>query len=119
MLRIRNFFIDLENILRQNNDIPCFIGEDWNCTYSSSPLESNIDCINMRRLPNIIHSRKIADLCTTFEMSDPYRFLYPEKRDYSYVPRVEGAKNKSRLDFFLVSDSLLGDISECIIQPNI
>jgi hypothetical protein len=43
-------------------------------------------------------------------------FFYLDRKEYSYVPRYNLSQNKSRLDFFLVSDSLLDFTSDCLIH---
>jgi hypothetical protein len=112
-------FFDTLNRIINGSDAPVVLGGDWNCTYSSSPIEHNIDCLNMRRPPNLNHSRQLEELCNRFDLSDPFRFLYPDKLEFTYVPRTQYATNKSRLDFFLVSESLLDNISDCVVAPSI
>jgi hypothetical protein len=74
------FFAVLQELLRKFNNLPVIMGGDWNCTYSTEPLAFNIDCLNMNRVPNLNHSVKVRELCEIFGLSDPYRFLYPEKK---------------------------------------
>jgi hypothetical protein len=62
---------------------------------------------------------KKLTLNTYFSLTDPFRFLYPEKLEYSYIPRNILANNKSRLDFFIISDSLLDCVTDCNIAPNL
>jgi exonuclease III len=112
------FFETLNRIIN-SCDVPVIAGGDWNCTYSSSPLEQNIDCLNMRRPPNLNHSNKLEELCNTHDMSDPFRFLYPDKLEFTYVPRTPNAINKSRLDYFIISDCLLDSVSDCVVAPNV
>jgi exonuclease III len=114
-----DFFNNLTDILLENRDVNCVLGGDWNCTYSSSPPQENSDILNMHRLPNLTHSRKLKELCEQFDLVDPYRFLYPDSLEFTYVPRVAGSSNKSRLDFFCISDSLLDSISDCAISDSL
>jgi hypothetical protein len=94
------FFIDLENILTRYRDLPVIIGGDWNATLSRDLVHNNIDVSNMVRLPNIGHSNKIAELIDSHNQSDPFRLLYPDKKEFLYVPRHNLSQNRSRLDFF-------------------
>jgi hypothetical protein len=55
-------------------------------------------------------------MCEIYNLTDPFRFLYPEKVEFSYVPRNVTSNNRSRLDFFLISDSIIGDVSDCTIS---
>jgi exonuclease III len=93
--------------INDNNRIPTLLGGDWNCTYSADPVNVNIDVLNMRELPNLQHSQCIADLCHELNISDPYRYLHYNKVEFSYAPRCEALSNKSRIDYFLISNTLL------------
>jgi exonuclease III len=113
------FFVQLDNWLTEFGNLPVIIGGDWNATYSTERVESNINCLNMSRLPNLSHSNKIKDLCEKFELMDPYRTLYPDKKDFTFVPRQVDSRNKSRIDFFLISECLLDIVKDCTISPNL
>jgi exonuclease III len=58
-------------------------------------------------------------LCRDFALVDPYRVLYPNKRDYTYSPFGNVRLNRSRLDFFVISSCLVGNISECCIADSV
>jgi exonuclease III len=109
------FFTTLNDYLLDCGNIPVIMGGDWNCTGSCAAGADNIDCLNMLRPPNITHSRRLSEVCEIFDLSDPYRYLYPDMVDFTYIPRAAGNKNRSRLDFFLVSDTLLDYANECKI----
>jgi exonuclease III len=113
-----NFFIELDNIIQGNPDVPVIIGGDWNCTFSTEKIDSNPDCLNMCNLPNLTHSKKLKALCEKNNLSDPYRFLHPDTREYSFVPRNILQKNRSRIDFFIVSDALLDFATGCTISDS-
>jgi exonuclease III len=91
------------------------MGGDWNATYSTDPSADNIDIFRMARPPSIYRSEGISDLCTTYNLSDPFRILYPDTRDYTFRPRT-GRLNRSRLDFFLISNNLIDCLSTCDIK---
>ena len=112
------FFQDLNRLLRSYPDIPAIIGGDWNLTYSTANTDSNIDIFRMGSPPSLIRSRALADLCERFQLSDPFRALHPDLLDFSFRPK-NGRNNRSRLDFFLTSDSLIEHISTCTISPEI
>jgi exonuclease III len=114
-----NFFNTLNDILNEFKNFPVIIGGDWNCTYSSEPIETNIDCLNMSRLPNVLHSKKLNELCLQYKVVDPYRIGNAEKLEYTFVPRSVNAKNKSRMDFFVISESLLENLSKCEIADSL
>ena len=96
----------------------CIIGGDWNATYSTMDSVHNIDIHNMIAPPSITRSLLLADTCAQHNMSDPFRILYPERRDFTYQPRTR-RNNRSRLDFFLVSDSIMDSVCECSIPAEI
>jgi exonuclease III len=111
------FFNTVTEYLTENRNVPVILGGDWNATFSPDPIQNNLDCINMARLPNVNHSNKIGELCQNYDLSDPFRMLYPDRQEFTYQPRYALSQNKSRLDFFLVSDTLLDCISDCQIHP--
>jgi hypothetical protein len=96
---------------------PIVIGGDFNATFSKDTVEFNIDCIAMNDVPNIRHSNYINKFCEALNLMDPYRFLYPNKREFSYRPFGDKRKNRSRIDFFLISNELLNTKFECSIFP--
>ncbi len=52
-------------------------------------------------------------------MKDPYRYLYPDVKEFTYIPFAVDAINRSRLDFFLVSESILPSCVNCRIPNNL
>jgi hypothetical protein len=68
--------------------------------------------------PSLTRSRWLCDIRTDFNLSDPYRYLNPEKREFTYTPRT-GRNSRSRLDYFLVSDSILGNVCDCGISNTV
>jgi hypothetical protein len=73
----------------------------------------------MIRPPNLLHSNKIAEMCENFNLLDPYRTLFPEAKDFTYVPRNVDRSNKSRIDFFLVSDQIFDIVKDCFIAESL
>jgi exonuclease III len=116
------FFEKLKEIsleINYNNRIPTLLGGDWNCTYSADLVNVNIDVLNMRELPNLQHSLCIADLCHELDISDPYRHFHYNKVEFSYAPRCEALSNKSRINYFLISNALLNNVSSCEINDGL
>jgi hypothetical protein len=87
-------------------------------TYSTDDIDNNIDVLNMISPPSIPRSKELADMCEKYQLSDPYRALHPHERDYTYIPRT-GKNNRSRIDFFLISDSLIPIVNLCTISPSL
>jgi exonuclease III len=113
-----SFFNSLSKCLVDLPHVGCVLGGDWNATYSSEDCANNIDIHNMVAPPSIVRSRLLGDLCAQHNLSDPYRALYPERRDFTFQPRTR-QNNRSRLDFFLISDCMLGSVNECSIPAEI
>jgi hypothetical protein len=99
-------------------NVPTICAGDWNTTYCTDTGDSNIDIINMHSPPSLIRSGWLADLCDEFGLCDPFRALHYTCKDYTFVPRT-GTRNRSRIDFFLVSDALLSLCIKCFISPSL
>jgi hypothetical protein len=54
----------------------------------------------------------LKEMVDNFNLVDPFRALYPNKMAFSYRPFGTQRKNMSRIDFFLVSSSLLEKICD-------
>jgi exonuclease III len=116
------FFHSLKRNIRslsENNSIPVLLGGDWNCTLSADPVDINIDTYNMRSLPNLQHSLILNEMCNDLDLIDPFRLLHFDKIDFSYAPRSEAMRNKSRIDFFLISGGLSRKVNKCYISPTL
>jgi hypothetical protein len=48
-----NFFENLDNDIRDFNNPNIIIGGDFNCTYSTDEIRTNIDCLNMNNPPTV------------------------------------------------------------------
>ena len=112
------FFQELSRCISLFPDLPVIIGGDWNLTYSIADTLDNIDIHNMISPPSLGRSRLLADICDRHNLSDPYRALHPDRRDFTFRP-ANPRLNRSRLDFFLISDSLLNMVSSCDISTEI
>ena len=101
------FYTHLKNDLN-NFHCPVICGGDWNATFDASPVESNLDTVNMNGIPSLARTNKILDLCTALNLIEPYRTLYPNRTEYIYIPTSLIEQNRSRLDFFLKSNTVFG-----------
>ncbi len=111
-----NFFECLHELISTHPDLPVICGGDWNCTISCNKAENNIDVFSMTNIPSVSRSTRLNELCINCCLSDPFRAMHPHTRDFTYIPR-HGGKNRSRIDFFLVSDALVSTVSRCNINP--
>jgi exonuclease III len=114
-----NFYDNLADSLRELNCPSIIIGGDWNATWSTEDVTTNIDVHRMRDIPSKRRSEKLREICTNYSLTDPYRIFYPSKKEYTYVPSIEANVNRSRLDFFIVSDDLMNQCNNCTISPSL
>jgi exonuclease III len=114
------FFTSLQNSISRlaTPNTPIIIGGDWNCTVNCSPADTNIDILNMNNPPNLRHSQLLKKMCEDLDLSDPYRVKFPLKRDYTFFNKDDTRNGRSRLDFFVVSNSIIGKIRVCNIVPH-
>jgi hypothetical protein len=113
------FFANLECDIGSFGTNNIIIGGDFNCTFSTDNIRTNIDCLNMNAPPNLTHSMLIADMCEHLQITDPYQIVHPNKKEYSYVPMAVNAINWSRIDFFLVSTHFITKTTTVSIADNL
>jgi exonuclease III len=113
----RNFFTDLEIGIRRLNCSSVVVAGDWNCTWDPRPANINLDVINMNAIPSAQRSNCLINLANALELTDPFRVLYPVKREFSYIPNARMNINRSRIDFFLINKDLANDLIDCKIAP--
>ncbi len=107
-----------EKITMFNSDFVIF-GGDWNTTYDSRPSNHDQDVLNTVSIPSVRRSAWLNQLCTECNIIDPFRYFYPDTKEYTYVPFAAAANNRSRLDFFLITESLLGQCVNCRIPHSL
>jgi hypothetical protein len=95
-----NFFRRLRNALSGLGNHPTVIGGDWNATFSCLPLQDNPDVLFMQDVPNLQHSKKIREICRDFNLSHPFRILYPIRLEYMFL-MVQCGKIDPDSTFFL------------------
>lgn len=92
----RNFYRNLNAFLYVYPTLPVIRGGDWNTVLDPNIVSSNIDIEGLHNIPNSTNHGLLTDLCENFSLIDPFRALYPTKRDFSYVPFGNNRRNKSR-----------------------
>jgi hypothetical protein len=114
-----NFYDELQgSVLAMNNQTIILCG-DWNATWDPSPVAYNIDVINMQNIPSKQRSEKIVQMARNLSITDPFRFLFPQKKDFTFVPNIAANKNRSRIDFFLISENITGECKNVKIPHNL
>lgn len=115
------FFSHLENdVLELGTGTELrILGGDWNLTLDNSPIESNIDCINMREIPSKRRTDWFASFLKKTNMIEPFRILNPLAKEFTYVPNDVRRENRSRLDFFAVAETLVPVIGAVKISDSV
>jgi exonuclease III len=115
----REFYRFIYGVLGETAGSFTVIGGDWNTVLDPQPVQYNIDIINMAAIPNAVNSGLLREMCNHHNLSDPFRVLYPNKKDYTYSPFSDIRRNRSRLDFFLISNNLIPSVDHCLISPSV
>jgi exonuclease III len=105
-----NFFENLSDSIRSLNT---------NSIILCRPVDHNEDCFRMRDIPSKRRSESLRNLSNLYNLTDPYRVFYPNKKEYSYVSAIENNENRSRLDFFIVSDDVMDACVNCMISTTL
>ena len=125
----------MQNVFNRVNSygLPIIAGGDFNmvqctkkptnpkrCVHPSKQKYSGInpELFNMATVPNPKNSQKLEQILSAGLWVDPFRYLYPHKREFSHIPYTMNNRNRSRIDFFLVSSDLAGIITECSYSAN-
>jgi hypothetical protein len=114
-----NFFTDICETCEGFGNRHIILGGDWNTTVDGRPNNINIDTINMVDIPSKRRSKRLQNTCTRLGLSDPYRHFYPDRSEFTYVPNAVANLNRSRLDFFLVTQDLLLTAKNCTISHHL
>ncbi len=113
------FYDRLAAELQSVNNTSIVVGGDWNATWDPSPIHNNIDAINMANIPSKRRSEKINSIARNLSLTDPYRYLYLTRREYTFIPNIAGNRNRFRLDFFLVSKNIVNYCKSVNIPHNL
>ena len=97
-----------EVVLLDNESI--VIGGDWNVA-----LNPKIDSYHPTNIYRARSQKQIVDFMNTYDLVDVYRNLHVDTRRYSWR-RFNGTQ-RSRIDYFLVSEHLGLDIAGADIMP--
>ncbi len=114
-----SFFNKLGELIRQFNSDYVVIGGDWNTTIDSRNGRNNLDILNTASIPSARRSGWLNTLMTECNLIDPFRHFFPDTPEYTYVPYSAEAVNRSRLDFFLISEKLAEQCVNCRIPHSL
>jgi hypothetical protein len=59
------------------------------------------------------------DLCASLGDIDPLRFLFPEKREFTYLPNAVADANHSQIDLELISGTFLETYKKCKVSHHL
>jgi exonuclease III len=114
-----NFYNHLKIVIGRFKSDFVVIGGDWNATIDSRNGRVNLDTLNTASIPSARRSGWLNSLMTECNLIDPFRYFFPEAQEYTYVPYAIDAVNRSRLDFFLISNDIKEQCVNCRIPHSL
>ena len=103
------FFQHVLGMLPGLNSHPLIIGGDFNCC-----LDPVLDRSSTR--PRVVSrsASYIHDFLSEYSIGDPWRFLHPTEREYSFFSHVH--HSYSRIDYFLIENVMMSKVRSCAYQ---
>lgn len=102
----RTFFSKLTDVATHS----LILGGDFNCWINPSLDRSSTKVHSPSKSAKMINS-----FMEEFHISDPWRFLYPNSKQYSFFSNVH--QTFTRIDFFLLSNNLLPFVQSVTYNP--
>ena len=93
-----------------------WIAGDFNCTPSNLEPNLNPDLENHNGCP-LSGSDFISNWSATTGCFEPFRYLFPDNKDFSYRRRVGNSISKSRIDFHIMSNSFANSLFDAAYIP--
>ena len=118
----------LINIYGPNKDIPAFFENVMNiaetlananliiCGDFNTIQDEKLDYHNYKNINNKKSHEKILEIKDTYNLCDPFREMYPSLRRYTW--RKKSPLKQARLDYFLISETLLPSINKSFIESS-
>jgi hypothetical protein len=107
-----DFYREISQFLEREN-MPFVLGGDFNTILDQRRGAENLDREGEGMVPNLLNSNVINEKIGNNFWLDPFRLLYPETKEFSYMSfRGDNVITKNRLDFFLVSQDITGIIKD-------
>jgi hypothetical protein len=114
-----DFYDRLRATVNHFNSDFTVIGVDWNATVDGRNNRNNLDILNTASIPSVRRSGWLNELMNACKLVDPYRHFFPDTPEFTYVPFAANATNRSRLDYFLISESLIEQCVNCRIPHSL
>ena len=118
----------LVNLYGPNQDTPSFFDTILNkvttigntnliiCGDFNTVQNAQLDYFNYKHINNKKAHEKILEIKETHSLYDPYRESHPSQRRYTW--RKKTPLKQARLDYFLITDSLLPFINKTLIEES-
>ena len=103
------FYNEIEQYIKEVGFSHLIIAGDWNLV-----LDSNLDYHNYKHDNNVKARERVEDMIINLDLTDIWRDLNPDTRRYTW--RRTTPLQQSRLDFFLVSDTLVQFVEDADIK---
>ncbi len=73
----------------------------------------------MNAIPNKRHSEYLRNLCNAANLIEPFRAKFPNRKEFTYISSDPLKRNRSRIDFFIISNQLLNSVTDVYICPGL
>ena len=115
------FFDSLNYYVNECGNESCIMGGDFNATASPLPPALNIDLEFHSTSCNQTGSNFISQWMSENDYVDPFRYIWGDKKAFSYERKFPGHFSRCRIDFFLINSKLANYIidSEYINTPRL
>ena len=100
-----------ENIAAKTDVLKVIIAGDWNTTLKQTDKYGGIPW------KETAYRNSIIDLMEELGLQDIYRKLHPNAKSFTY--ETKNLKSKSRIDFFLVSNSIVSEVKRAEIRSSV
>ena len=123
-----NMKINSLNIYGPNSDNPSFFSTvekavvksvvDYNiiCGDFNLVLDPVKDCSNYKNINNPRSQKKIHEIIENCDLLDIYRLMHPNDKRFTW--RRKNPFKQARLDYFLISNSMIDLVKNCTIKPS-
>ena len=120
--------LTLVNLYGPNQDTPSFFDNIIStantigntsliiCGDFNTIQDEKLDYSNYKHINNKKAHEKILDIKNTYSLFDPYRESHPNQRRYTW--RKKSPVKQARLDYFLISESLLSSVNKSSIEES-
>ena len=103
------FFEEIKNQVKELED-PCIIAGDFNLV-----LNPELDYFDYLHINNPKARESLIETIFELDLVDCWRDINMEKKEFTWFKK--NANKKARLDFFLISNSLIVEVTNCQILP--